>query len=247
MEKVMFNGGQRHIYQPGEPIEKYERVPFDKAEVITTEAALEFHPKFADPEKIIFSDVTEFIPDVNAKMMDWWLANMEKGYHAWAPGEHYGFDWIVPPCEVGYEGSVERAYEFGLEHPIVITRQSITKYPFTECYEHCWMGATHLGPADTLLIHMYQDVEGGMYWRSIVVTSKEGVDFVIAHQDEIPLASHMQYESGRLKDFLPPLYRLWKDVPDPWENVQYNLTTVRQPDGTWKHKYDNKPHKNVNL
>lgn len=107
---------------------------------------------------------------------------MEKGYHAWAPGEHYGFDWIVPPCEVGYEGSVERAYEFDLEHPIVITRQSITKYPFTKCYEHCWMGATHLGPADTLLIHMYQDGEGGMYWRSIVVTSKEGVDFVIAHQ-----------------------------------------------------------------
>lgn len=40
---------------------------------------------------------------------------------------------------------------------------------------------------------------------------------------------NMVYESGRLKDFLPPLYNLWKDLPDPWENVQYDLTTERQP------------------
>ena len=46
MKKVMFNGGQRHTYQEGEVIERYERVPFDVAEVITTEPLLEFHPKF---------------------------------------------------------------------------------------------------------------------------------------------------------------------------------------------------------
>ena len=78
MKKTIFNGGQRHTYQPGEPIVRYERVPFDIAEVITTEPPLEFHPKFADPDKIIFRDVTEFIPGVDSKMVDWWWANMEK-------------------------------------------------------------------------------------------------------------------------------------------------------------------------
>ena len=247
MEKMIFNGGQRHTYKEGEPIERYERVPFDVAEVITTEPPLEFHPKFADPDKVIYRDVTEFIPGVDAKMVDWWWGNMEKGYHIWAAGEHYGFDWIVPPCEVGYEGSVEASYEFDPNHPLTITRRSITLYPFTECYEHCWMSTAEMGPAEMMLIHMHKDVEGGIYWRTVVVTSKAGEAFMNAHKDDMPLESHMVYESGRLKDFLPPLYNLWKDLQDPWENVHYDLTTERQPDGTWKHKYDNKPHKNVNL
>ena len=157
MEKMIFNGGQRHTYKEGEPIERYERVPFDVAEVITTEPPLEFHPKFADPDKVIYRDVTEFIPGVDAKMVDWWWGNMEKGYHIWAPGEHYGFDWIVPPCEVGYEGSVEASYEFDPNHPLTITRRSITLYPFTECYEHCWMSTAEMGPAEMMLIHMHKD------------------------------------------------------------------------------------------
>jgi len=247
MEKIIFNGGQRHTYQDGEPVETYERVPYDTAEVITTEPPLEFHPKFANQGKMIAHDVTEFIPDVNAKMVDWWWANMEKGYHIWAPGEHYGFDWLVPPCEVGYEGSVEFSYEFDPYHPMAVNRQSITLYPFTECYEHCWMSTAPMGPGESLLIHMYKDVEGGIYWRTVVVVTEECAEFMAAHQDDMPIASHMAYESGRLKDFLPTLYNLWKDLPDPWENVHYDLTTERQPDGTWKHKYDNKPHKNRNV
>ncbi len=243
MEKMIFNGGQRHTYQMDEPIERYERVPFEIAEVITTEAPLEFHPKFADTDQKVWRDVTEFIPGVTAKMVDWWWGNMEKGYHVWAPGEHYGFDWIVPPCEVGYEGSIESSYEFNPNFPLAIKRESITKYPFTECYEHCWLSSVHNDALDELLVHMYQDVEGGIYWRSVVIATQETIDFLEANEDTLPIASHMEYESGRLKDFLPQLYALWEGHPDPRENVHFDLTTERQPDGTWKHKYDNKPHK----
>lgn len=173
---------------------------------------------------------------------------MEKGYHMWAPGEHYGFDWIVPPCEVGYEGSIEASYEFDPRiPPLEIERRPITEYPFTECYEHCWMSKAKFGMADSLLVHMHKDVEGGIYWRTVVVTTQEGVDFIEAHKEEMPLASHMEYESGRLKDFLPPLYNFWKDLQDPWENIHYDLTTEKCEDGTWKHVYDNKPHKNTLL
>ena len=53
-------------------------------------------------------------------------------------------------------------------------------------------------------------------------------------------ASHMEYESGRLNAFLPQLYDLWKDHPDPWQNIHFDLTTVQNPDGTWAHKYPNR-------
>lgn len=240
-DKIMFTAGQRRIYHEGEETVRFKRVPFDKAEVITTEAPLEIHPKFADKGFLVIRDVTEFIPGVDAKMVDWWWGNMEKGYHIWAPGEHYGFDWIVPPVEVGYEGSVEASYEFDPLHPLIIERQPITTYPFTECYEHCWYSKAVLGDVATFLVHMYKDVEGGIYWRTVTVTDEKGAKFLEAHKDDIPLASHMEYESGRLKDFLPQLYELWKDHPDPWENIHYDLTVEKLEDGTWKHKYDNKP------
>lgn len=169
---------------------------------------------------------------------------MEKGYHLWAPGEHFGFDWIVPPCEVGYEGSVEASYEFNPVNPIPITRIGMQWYPFTECYAHCWMSCFTDNPNDGFLIHMHKDVPGGIYWRSVSVSSEERLKKMAAagvSRDHI--AVHMEYESGRLKDFLPQLYALWKDHPDPWQNVRFDLSTAKNEDGTWRHVSRNLPPK----
>lgn len=241
-QKLIFTAGQRRIYKEGEEMVKFPRVPFTKVEVVKGVPALEVHPKFVDKNYVVTSDVTEMIPGVSSEMVDWWWGNMEKGYHLWAPGEHYGFDWVVPPCEVGYEGSVEASYEFDVHHPIILTRMGMDNYPFTDCYEHCWMSSGPLGPVDTFLIHMYQDVPGGIYWRSVEFMTKDMAELMNSIKDQMPdVSAHMEYESGRLNAFLPQLYELWKDHPDPWENIHYDLTTQKNKDGTWAHISKNLP------
>ena len=236
MKKVQFNGGQRRTYGDNEAPIRFPRVPYEKAEVIKDVPPLEVHPAFADKKYVVTSDLTEKITGVTAEMCDWWWANMEKGYDIWAPGEHYGFDWLVPPCEVGYEGSVEVSYEFDPNDPIILTRMGMQEYPFTECYEHCWMSSAPLGPLSTFLVHMYQDVPGGIYWRSVQFMTESDAEIMRANKDKMPdLDSHMEYESGRLNAVLPVLYNLWKDHPDPWENVHFDLRTRKNPDGTWSH------------
>lgn len=243
VERQIFNSGQRRVYQDGEQPAVYPRMQYRKAPVIQTEKPLEIHPSFQEKDYVILGDVTEFLEGLNTKMIDWWWGNMEKGYYLWAPGEHYGFEWVVPPCEAGYEGSVEASYEFDPVYPLVIERESIREYPFTECYSHCWMGKAQMGDALTHLIHMYKDVEDGIYWRTVQFVTREDAarlpeDF---GKSDGKIQAHMEYESGRFSCFLPQLYELWKDHPDPWQNVRYNLETQKNPDGTWSHKYENRP------
>ena len=129
-------------------------------------------------------------------------------------------------------------------------------YPFTECYEHCWISCFgEEEPQDGFLIHMYQDTEGGILWRSVGVETAEGIRKYMeklkkeaeetgeppAPRGNVP--DHMAYESATLNLFLPQLYALWENHPDPWENMQFDLTTEQKEDGTWKHKYPNLPPK----
>lgn len=240
--KIIFTAGQRKIYKEGEKVIRYNRVPYTKAKIVQNIPELKIHPKFLDRQYVVTSDVTENITGVTSEQVDWWWGNMEKGYHIWAPGEHYGFDWVVPPCEVGYEGSVEASYEFDPLNPIIITRLGMQEYPFTDCYKHCWISTAYIGTLRTFLIHMYEDVSGGIYWRSVQFMTEEARKQMVQMGDQMPdIASHMEYESGRLNAFLPTLYMLWKDHPDPWQNIHFNLTTKKNEDGTWSHVYKNLP------
>ena len=241
-EQGYCNGGQRRIYSEGEVPPVFERLPYDSCEVMTDIEPLVFHPAFAEKNLITTVDITENICGITADMIDWWWGTLEKGYHLWAPGEHYGFEWIVPPCEAGYEGSVEAAYEFDPAHPIVITRVSMENYPYTDCFEHCWISQGHLGPAKTTLIHMYEDTDGGILWRTTQVMEEKDLACLREAGIEMPdTTSHLQYESGRLRYFLPQLYALWKDHPDPWQNVHFDLRVKKQDDGTWRHTCGNLP------
>lgn len=232
---IIFNGGQRKIYRDDEARIYFPEIPYTKAEVVPVEP-VEIHPNYADKQYVLISDVNEYIPDVTAEMIDWWWANMEKGYHLWAPGAHYGFDWVVPPCEVGYEGSVEASYEFDPHKPFTITRLNMREYPFTTCYEHCWISELDIGESKIFLVHMYQNERKGIFWRSIVFEREELYARLGNPFENIPeFPKHMEYESGRLNAFLPQLYELWKDHPDPWENVHFDLRTRKNIDGTWSH------------
>ena len=59
-------------------------------------------------------------------------------------------------------------YEFDLEKPGRMTRQSMENYPFTQCYDHCWLSNRPFegGKEDERmwLIHMYRPIENGVEW-----------------------------------------------------------------------------------
>ena len=44
-------------------------------------------------------------------MLDWFWANMEKGYYLWAPGSHKRFSWVKSPASVGMDKSVHMIAE----------------------------------------------------------------------------------------------------------------------------------------
>lgn len=242
MEKIIFSAGQKKIYEEGEPPVRYPQTPYEPAPILEGIPPLEVHPKFKDQDYVVTADITEYLIGITPAMLDWWWANMEKGYYLWAPGEHFGFDWIVPPCQIGYVGSVEASYEFDPLHPIVVERISMQKYPFTDCFSHCWMGSAKLAGYDTNLIHMYQAVPGGCHWRSVQFMTRKTAEEMARDKDNIPdVQAHMKYESGRFRYFLPQLYALWQGHPDPWQNMQYDLTVQKNQDGTWSHMYQNLP------
>lgn len=79
------NGGQ--TYQPFQDNTKIGFVPYEKPQKpqpLLPE--LELSPKFAEMGFELPSQKQHFLPGVNAEMMDWFWANMEKCYYLWAPG-----------------------------------------------------------------------------------------------------------------------------------------------------------------
>lgn len=238
----VFNVGQVKEYAPGEAGIVFPQTPFVQAPRVNDLPKLEIHPRFSNCNYAVIQDDTDELIDVTSEMLDWWWANMEKGYLLWAPGEHFGFDWVKAPCEVGYEGSIEASYEFVPDMPLYITRENMREYPFTECFEHCWLASTEFEGIKFYLVHMYQNVPGGCHWRTVRFMNKDQVNDTILHfGDSEGRANHMVYEAGRLRYFLPQLYALWQGHPDPWQNMQFNLTTKKNEDGTWGHEYKNMP------
>ncbi|MCC8142379.1 MAG: hypothetical protein LIO56_07635 [Lachnospiraceae bacterium] len=239
--KNLIGAGQHKEYADGEEGLHFPRMECPPLEHPDVEP-FEIHPKYADKDFVILADVVKFIPGITADMVDWWWANLEKGYFLWAPGEHYGFEWIIPPCDGGYM-TVEASYEFDPANPMAVTRRSIAdEYPFAQCYEHVIMSTFETHPGEMILIHTWQDQDDGILWRDLSLMEgrwyKE-VGNVFAHLPDFP--SHMDYESRRLNQFLPQLYDMWKDHPDPWQNMHFDLRVRQREDGTWERISPNLP------
>ena len=66
---------------------------------------LEMKEEFLERGYILTMQCQHFLPDVTPEMLDWWWANMEKGYYLWAPGAHKRFNWVKTPWEYGFEKS----------------------------------------------------------------------------------------------------------------------------------------------
>lgn len=211
---------------------------------------------------VLSSQKQHFLPGVTSQMLDWFWANMEKGYYLWAPGSHKRFSWVKSPVEAGMEHSVhmiaescqEGAAVFGGEgveiHRLVLS----DFFPFTDCLKHaiCEGVINDQGELVDATIHMWEDTEGGINHITATVTNtkcSEPPFFIKKILNENPDAKiipnyetdHEDYEASQWPIFLPKLYDLWKDHPDPSQNVHCDLEVCKREDGTFCYVHENGP------
>lgn len=110
------------------------------------------------------------LPGVTAAMLDWWWANMEKGYYLWAPGSHKRFSWVREPWKYGFVHSAHMISEsVGKDAPVFggsgvqIDRLDLSWFPFTTHLEHVICEGIFNGKGEFVdaTIHMWQDCPGG--------------------------------------------------------------------------------------
>ncbi len=203
-----------------------------------------------------------FLPGVKAEEIDWFWSNMEKGYYLWAPGSHKRFQWIKEPWEVGFTNSAHTAVENMHEDQILdasvaagdgygmlkYNRYDMNWYPFDQIMDHVIIEGTQDENGHTwmLNIHMWQDVEGGCLHRTAGCTETMEQGAKILPPDEFPcpkgkinIIEHCEYEIYWWPKFLPDLYKVWKNHPDPTQNVVFDLSVKPVGDFKWAYVKDN--------
>ena len=210
---------------------------------------LELAKKFEEKGYKLVSECSHFLPGVTAKMLDWWWCNLEKGYYLWAPGAHKRFMWEKAPCQYGFLNSAHRISEvyvpgkgvFGGDEGITIERIPLDEYftlTFSMKHVICEGIFNEEGQFVDETIHMWEDVDGGCNHIMAAVVNTACTNppkIMLSDLNALPTgeerAIHGEYEASRWPDFLPALYDLWKDHPDPSQNVFYDLTVEEGADG----------------
>ncbi len=209
---------------------------------------------------VLQSQCQHFLPGVSPEMLDWFWANMEKGYYLWAPGSHKRFNWVREPWKYGFVHSAHMISEaVGQGMPVFggsgveIRRLPLTYFPFTTHLEHVICEGVFNGKEEFVdsTVHMWQGVPGGSVHITASVASTTVTappDFVLEMLRENPDAQpvapgstdHAEYEAAMWPRFLPTLYGLWRDHPDPSQNVRCDLT-VREVPGGLAYVHENGP------
>lgn len=202
-----------------------------------------------------------FLEGVTPEMLDWFWANMEKCYYLWAPGSHKRFSWLSEPWMNGFVHSAHLISEsVGEGHPVFggngieIDRMDLDMFPFTFALSHVIVEGTYndRGEFVDMTVHMWDACEGGSRHVTAAVestTATEPPHFVKEMLAEDPHASlvapsdtdHAEYEASRWPRFLPQLYELWKDHPDPCQSYRANLEVEQVGPETWRYTHENGP------
>ena len=212
---------------------------------------------------IIQSQNQHFLPGVTAEMLDWWWANMEKGYYLWAPGSHKSFRWLKEPWKYGLVHSQHMISEtFAVDAPVfggngmIINRLDMDLFPLTDALKHVICEGTYneSGELADETIHMWENIDGGCNHVKIKImnrSAKEPPIFIKEMlMEDLDQAKEMlgtdrswhgEYETARWPVFLPKLYHIWKDHPDPSQNVHCNLEIEKRADGTFRYIEENAP------
>lgn len=240
------NGGQ--TYMPFQENIHVSTLPFTPlAAPSPAYPALELTDAAKQKGYIITSQAQHFLPGVTAKMLDWWWANMEKGYYLWAPGSHKRFNWVHSPGAVGFLRSAHMISEamvpgkpvFGGEG-IQINRLGLEWFFFTSHLSHVIVEGVFNSKEEFVdsTIHMWEDRAGGCDHITAAVANtrcSEPPAFVLADPGSAPTpedgAIHAEYEASRWPVFLPTLYGLWEGHPDPSQNIACDLRVEDTPQG----------------
>lgn len=253
------NGGQAAF--PPTVSANYTRMPHTKPPVPEKlSPPLEFRPKYQG--WIISHDEEYIIKGVTPEMLDWFWANIEKCYFLWAPGDHNWMQWVKAPNQVGFVGSAaigtQRFEPGGPVGGVLSTRMSMDAYPFTTCFEHAIVEHSDICSASeegmelmtkAMYIASWEAIPEGCRWRcNVIIDPKElpklapiGEAALTGEAPKDPNESHGIYEVARFSQFLPDLYKIWKDVPDLSQNVPNDLRVTRRPNGEWTYVNPYKP------
>lgn len=208
------------------------------------------------------SQKQHFLPGVTEEMMDWFWANMEKCYYLWAPGSHKRFNWVKSPADFGMEDSVHIIAEscgeglpvFG-GNGVEIHRLHLRDfYPFETALKHviCEGVFNEAGELVDSTIHEWENMPGGLaHITATVANSRASAPpaFILEMLKKDPdvkiipnyATDHEDFEASQWPIFLPTLYGLWKNHPDPSQNVKCNLEVVRDADGHFRYVHENGP------
>lgn len=205
---------------------------------------------------VLAGPVQHFLPGVEPRMLDWWWANMEKGYYLWGPGAHKRFNWVRAPWQVGFLGSCHMISEVMVPgrppmggEGIQIQRLGLEYFPFTASLSHVIVEGIFnaKGEVCDMTVHMWEAADGGSnHFTAAVVNTKASLPpaFALENPQALPSdeerAYHAEYEAGRWPVFLPTLYHLWEGHPDPTQNVQVDLE-VKWTDGVISYLHENGP------
>lgn len=261
MSDYLANAGQTYFpVQENIYVDFLPFVPPKKPEPLL--APLELKSSCIEAGLVLSSQKQHFLPGVTAEMLDWFWANMEKCYYLWAPGSHKRFSWVKSPAQVGMEHSVHMIAEscavgvpvFGGEG-VEIHRLALAEFfPFTSCLSHviCEGVRNDKGELVDATVHMWEDVAGGINHITATVTNtrcSEPPAFIkeilAKHPDAkiVPnyMTDHEDYEASQWPVFLPELYEVWKNHPDPSQNVHCCLAVRKAEDGSYCYCKENGP------
>lgn len=260
MDTYVANAGQTYIpFQDNTHIKTLPYTPLAKPNPPYPELELNAHARACKWE--LQSQTQHFLPGVTSQMLDWFWANMEKGYYLWAPGSHKRFNWVKAPGEVGFFNSVHCISEavatgapvFG-GSGVEIHRLGLDYFPFTYALKHVLVEGVFNAKDEfvDMTVHMWEDTSGGCNHVTAAVASttlSEPPQFVLEMLATDPQTKivppsqtdHAEYEASRWPQFLPQLYELWKDHPDPSQNVPCNLEVRAVGPEQWVYCSDNLP------
>ncbi len=254
------NAGQTYMpFKENTGVKTLPYTPLGRPEPAIPE--LELNPAALEKGWVIQAQSQHFLPGVTARMLDWFWANMEKGYYLWAPGSHKRFSWVKEPWRVGFVNSVHMISEsvgeglpvFG-GNGIEIHRLGLDWFPFTAALDHVIVEGVFNDPGEfvDMTVHMWDDCESGARHITASVASTtvhEPPRFVkemLAEDPKImPVApastDHGEYEISRWPDFLPALYKLWEGHPDPTQSVPCDLRVIQKGEYAWEYVAENAP------
>ena len=260
MAEYIANAGQTYMpFQENIRIKPLPFTPLDRPQPPYPDP--ELNPMALEKAWVLQGHCQHFLPGVTSAMLDWFWANMEKCYYLWAPGSHKRFNWVREPGRVGFLNSAHMISEsvgdgcavFG-GSGIQINRLSLDYFPFTRAMDHVIVEGVFndLGEFVDMTVHMWEDCEGGCNHLTASVASTtihEPPHFVkemlAQDPDHLPPApsstDHSEYEASRWPQFLPQLYELWKDHPDPSQSVPCCLEVVETAPGRFAYTHENGP------